>query len=153
MINKEIVDKNTKNPHEALVYRIIDANCNRVREALRVIEEYFRFKPERASMALEVKTIRNRIKIIYSGSNPSKLLYYRDTKTDPFSNDTIEQELKRDGVCGVLTANFKRAQEACRVLEEYLKISSYSQYCVEAKQVRFSLYELEKRVLGNCHEE
>ena len=45
----------------AEVYRILDANINRSREALRVIEEYFRFVRNDSAFAGRTKTCRHKL--------------------------------------------------------------------------------------------
>jgi len=130
-----------------VIYRIIDANLNRLREALRVIEEYFRFIQTNESIAVDLKLLRHSIEELDTGFTREHLLASRDTETDPFAYTTREEELSRRGVTDILTAGFKRSQEAARVLEEYSKVSDKPLLSDRAKQIRFSLYRLEKRIL------
>jgi thiamine-phosphate pyrophosphorylase len=53
----------------------------------------------------------------------------------------------------VLGGNFKRAQEAARVIEEYAKISPAVHLSEKAKAVRFTLYDLEKRFMEKVKHE
>jgi thiamine-phosphate pyrophosphorylase len=53
----------------------------------------------------------------------------------------------------VLSGNFKRAQEAARVIEEYAKISPAAHVSEKAKTIRFSLYDLEKRYMKKATHE
>ena len=68
------------------VFRVLDANLNRLREALRVIEEYFRFFSLDESIAVELKTLRHSLEEIERGAGAPLLLESRDTHSDPFAN-------------------------------------------------------------------
>jgi hypothetical protein len=129
------------------VFRILDANLNRLREALRVIEEYFRFFALDESVAVELKTLRHSLEEIEQGAGALLLLESRDTRSDPFANVNRPEEMGRQTPEQVLSGNFKRAQEAARVIEEYAKISPAAPVSEKAKTVRFSLYDLEKHYM------
>ena len=129
------------------VFRIIDANCNRLREALRVIEEYFRFIASDEKISIQLKQLRHSLEKIDNSLDFLSLLKSRDTKTDPFACIVSKEETNRTTLQDLLAANFKRAQEAARVLEEYSKIIDAVQLCEQAKQIRFSLYAIEKQVM------
>jgi len=160
--------------HNDRIYRILDANCNRLREALRVIEEYFRFVENDKGLAVVLKRLRHVLVEIEDGIGRKKLLGGRNTEDDCFANKNRPEELGRGSVNDVLCANFKRAQEASRVIEEYAKIipcpnekhaldrkndqkrpekavdteSQVSESLSEkAKTIRFTLYSLEKQFL------
>lgn len=129
------------------VYRIIDANLNRSREALRVLEEYFRFVKNDKDLSLAIKDIRHGVSEIASQLNQKDLLNGRNSESDPFSTGSTETEMKRDSLFTVAQAGMKRAQEAFRVLEEYLKLTEYLNLSDLAKSLRFSLYTFEKKVI------
>lgn len=130
------------------VFRILDANCNRLREALRVIEEYFRFIQNLEEPSVVLKTMRHKLITIESDLGSGRLLDARDTATDCFSEGNRPEELHRDGIGSILAANFKRAQEAARVIEEYAKLTDAQASSSVAKEIRFSLYSLEHRYAG-----
>ena len=129
------------------VLRIIDANLNRLREALRVIEEYFRFINGNEDVSIQLKLIRHSLEELDKEFDLENLLKSRDTDTDPFAEKNRKEELYRTDIISILTANFKRSQEAARVLEEYSKITNMSQLSEKAKSIRFTLYALEKKVM------
>ncbi len=122
---------------------VCDANFNRVKEALRVIEDILRFYFQRATLAHRIKIIRLEIgQLAHCYDELNLSVCSRDVAHDSnkFIND--KQEMTRQNVAQVLCANYKRAQEALRVLEEMAKIvpaASAEQF----KILRFSLYELE----------
>ncbi len=136
-------------PDQQTIYRILDANLNRLREALRVIEEFPRFGSGNTALSVKLKTARHALIDIESALGREKLLENRDTDSDPFSRDVRPEELVRAGVEDILVANLKRAQEAARVLEEYGKVSQGRQVPDKAKRIRFLLYSLEKDLRRN----
>ncbi len=79
-----------------------------------------------------------------------KCLFYRKNKYRDIINDvsksTIESELKRDSVIDLIVANFSRVEESSRVLEEALKLASPKDSNL-LKNIRYELYDLEKRFL------
>ena len=135
------------NAHETnAVFRVLDANLNRLREALRVIEEYFRFIAPQPPVAEQLKKLRHDLEELELGFGPQRLLSGRDTDSDPFANLNRPEEMDRATICGVVAANFKRSQEAARVIEEYSKITDVPFLSEKAKTMRFSLYTVEKQM-------
>jgi thiamine-phosphate pyrophosphorylase len=126
------------------VLRIIDVNCNRLREALRVVEEYFRFLSLDEPIASELKRLRHSLQRIEADFGAKQLVASRDTASDPFASVNKPEELARSTPGQLLAANFKRSQEAARTIEEYAKISNHPEASGMAKALRFSLYDLEK---------
>lgn len=132
----------------AHIYRILDANLNRLGEALRVLEEYYRFLEERAGVCAALKKLRHELVLMERHLGKKNLLEHRDTTSDCFSKANTPQELDRGGTMDLLTANFKRSQEATRVIEEYSKITGPREVPDVAKTIRFTLYKLEKDLCG-----
>jgi thiamine-phosphate pyrophosphorylase len=130
------------------IYRIIDANLNRLREALRVIEEYYRFIDNRPAICVKLKKVRHSLIEAEKAVGKERLLSERDTVTDCFAGGSRPEERKRQDSAALLAANFKRGQEAGRVLEEYAKIQGGAIVSDRAKAARFALYELEKDLLS-----
>jgi len=130
---------------EKALLRILDANCNRLREALRVLEEYFRFVVEKEECSVTLKQLRHEIIAVEAGIGVERLLASRNTADDCFASQTRPEELERDGLATLLAANFKRAQEAARVIEEYAKLIEARDASARAKKIRFSVYDLEQQ--------
>jgi len=130
--------------------RIIDANLNRLREGLRVIEEWCRFVIENQSFAMDFKEIRHELVEITNLANWNKdvLLEARDTVNDVGVNNATVLEFNKASEKELLLANFSRCQEALRVLEEYGKLSNVGQ---KFEKIRYRLYTLEKNVM-QCFE-
>jgi len=122
----------------------LDANFNRLREALRVIEEFFRFILEEEKGCVDLKKMRHLLTDMEKSIGSELLLESRDTAGDCFAFHTRPEEMNRVEQGDVLNANFKRAQEASRVIEEYSKLSGADSVSESAKEIRFSLYTLQK---------
>jgi len=129
--------------HQDLALRIIDANLNRLRDALRVIEDTLRFGKANSTLWLKVRKLRNRIIRLYPAKEfYTSFLVSRDSSNDPGRN--TPQKPYKD-ITSILNANFARSSEALRVLEEYSRLLSPTK--IKAiKGIRFSLYEIEKRI-------
>ena len=135
------------------VLRIIDANLNRLREALRVIEEYFRFIAGNEAVSISLKGLRHSLEELEKGFGPSELVASRDVASDPFANENRKEEMGRAKLKDIVCGNFKRAQEAARVIEEYAKISGRPDFSEKAKTLRFSLYSFEKLYMERLSDE
>ena len=124
------------------VLRVLDANANRVREGLRVAEDYCRFVLEDAALSRRLKQLRHAVTTaLIEADRESELTDARDADNDPGKDwpETRTGSRLED----VVTANVKRAQEGLRVLEEFAKASSVPGSAT-FKQLRFDLYTLEK---------
>jgi thiamine-phosphate pyrophosphorylase len=71
-----------QNSDHANVYRILDANANRAREALRVAEEAARFALERPDLAEALKRLRHDLRAALARLDSHQLLSARDTAGD-----------------------------------------------------------------------
>jgi thiamine-phosphate pyrophosphorylase len=121
--------------------RIIDANLNRLREGLRVIEDIKRYGFNDATTAGAIKTLRHQVRL----DDYEALLGSRDSENDVLKPST-KSEAKRTDLSHIVIANIKRAQESARVLEELLKLHSPDQ-AERFKQIRYALYTIEKDLL------
>jgi len=122
----------------------LDVNFNRLREALRVIEEFFRFILEDEKSSIDLKKMRHLLTDMEKRIGHELLLESRDIAGDCFAFHTKPEEMNRTEYSDVLNANFKRAQEASRVIEEYSKLSGANNVSENAKEIRFSLYSIQK---------
>jgi thiamine-phosphate pyrophosphorylase len=71
----------------------------------------------------------------------------RRSETDPGRDDRFDRARRRN-LDDVLLANFKRAEESARVLEEVLKVSDRT-LALRMKATRFRLYDLEKQAVSD----
>lgn len=132
------------------IYRILDANFNRASEGLRVVEEIARFVLEDVFLVRSLKEARHSLGQAAKGM-PFSLLEFRGSEGDVGASLTTISEDKRENICSIVLANFRRAQEAVRVLEEFGKLIDAKQ-ASSFKGLRFKLYGLEKEVRGRLDE-
>jgi thiamine-phosphate pyrophosphorylase len=126
------------------INRILDANLNRAREGLRVIEEYYRFLQEDKSQSQAYKDLRHVItSIIKTYLNQEDLIQARNVSRDVLATEYQDSEGRRDRAEDVLKANVQRVKESLRVLEEYGKMIN-SDLGKAFQTLRFRIYELEK---------
>ena len=104
-----------------VLYRIIDANFNRAREALRVMEEYCRFGLNHSGLAGKAKQCRHRLCEAISKLDSVKLICSRDVAGDVGRELKVEGQLSRQSIEDCFTAAAKRASEALRTLAESIQ--------------------------------
>ncbi|QDF30334.1 thiamine-phosphate pyrophosphorylase [Halarcobacter anaerophilus] len=117
--------------------RIIDANLNRLREGIRVVEDIFRYVYDDKPIASKLKSLRHLARI----DEYTTILSTRDVENDVL-RESIKSEQNRTDLFSILIANFKRAQESARVLEELSKLISIKA-SENFKYIRYELYSLE----------
>ena len=121
--------------------RLLDANLNRLREGIRVVEDIFRYILDDKITSSKLKNLRHLSRIdIYE-----QLLNSRDIKNDVLKIST-KSEQSRDNLKDILISNFKRAQESARVLEEFTKLISIDD-SENFKNIRYELYDIEKDIV------
>lgn len=134
-------------------WRIIDANLNRASEGLRVLDDVARFVLNDAKLSKELRTIRHDITDAARGVT-AELLRHRDSEEDVGTE--AEATPKKD-MAALARANFKRVQEALRVLEETAKLPEARSKLDSDRfrKARFATYALEKQMtpkLSRCTE-
>jgi thiamine-phosphate pyrophosphorylase len=130
-------------PTEFSIHRILDANLDRAREGLRIIEEWCRFGLNQRDLTDQIKHLRQTL----AQWHTPELRLARDTPGDPGVDLTHPQEAQRHTLVDVLQANFCRVQEALRVLEEYGKLYK-SEFAAVCKSMRYQVYTLESELMG-----
>ena len=123
------------------LFRVCDANLNRLKEGIRVIEDIARYIHNDKKLASRLKKIRHQSNI----DDLQNFLASRDSINDVL-RPTIESEMNRDSLESIIIANYKRAQESSRVLEEMYKIIR-PELSENFKSIRYELYALEKENL------
>jgi len=128
---------------QAAVCRILDANLDRAREGLRIVEEWCRFGLGSARLSEECKQLRQEL----ASWHTAEIRAARDTPGDPGTELTHPQEQQRASIDVLLQANFCRVEEALRVLEEYGKLY-HPKMGGAFKQMRYRVYTLESSLIG-----
>ncbi|MFO0851177.1 MAG: thiamine phosphate synthase [Gemmataceae bacterium] len=123
--------------------RVVDANLNRAREALRVLDDYCRFVLNDATLTDEVKGLRHELAEASAGL---PLLAARDTVGDVGTVVTAGGEYVRRSPAEVAAVNLKRLQEALRSVEEYGKVFG-PELGRRVERVRYRSYTLERAVV------
>lgn len=129
-----------------MLFRVIDANLNRLKEGVRVVEDIARYLHNDKELASKLKTIRHQAII----GEYVLLLESRDSINDVLRT-TIKSEMNRSNLQDIIIANYKRAQESARVLEELFKIEK-PEYSETFKTIRYNLYTLEKESISYYRE-
>lgn len=124
------------------INRIIDANLNRAREGLRVVEELARMVLEDGALQKKIKEMRHQITLAEKSLNHLKILKNRAAGEDPGAKVTTRTESKRKQLSDLGRANLRRCQEALRVLEEFTKFEE-TVASRKFKALRFTAYDLE----------
>ena len=126
------------------IFRILDANANRAREALRVLEDYARFALDDQTLCGELKSLRHELVELLKPILATAVLW-RDTPNDVGTEVRIEAEQVREGTSDVIIAAGKRLGEALRTLEEYVKTLNPPTAC-GIERLRYRFYEIEQRL-------
>ncbi len=127
---------------EPALYRILDANLDRAREGLRIIEEWCRFGLDDGQLTALCKQLRQEL----ARWHTPVLKAARDTSADVGTQLTHAAEATRTDVEQVLVVNLCRVQEALRVLEEYGKVY-HPDLGATCKQMRYQVYALESKLM------
>ena len=122
--------------------RILDANANRAREALRVMEDAARFALDDAKLCGRLKSVRHDLREALSDFEPGWLEVNRDTPGDVGTSIAQAHETSRAGLVDVVTAAGKRLTEALRVIEETSKTLK-PQVARRIEAIRYRAYEAE----------
>ena len=125
--------------------RLLDANLDRAREGLRVLEDWARFGLDRGDLVVRTKDMRQRLGRLHRDAYK----FARHTATDPAAGLGHPAQAERSTPSAVVGANAGRVQEALRVLEEFGR-SSDPLLAEEASALRYLLYDLEVDLLQAC---
>lgn len=126
------------------VLRLLDANANRAREALRVVEDYARFVLDDADLSGVLKELRHDLTAA-TRSFVAEAILHRDTPNDVGTGIKTEAELSRADVAEVVVAAGKRLGEALRAIEEFLKTTSPPD-AAKIEKLRYAFYDIEHRL-------
>lgn len=129
------------------VARILDANANRAREALRILEETARFHLGDALLTRLAKELRHDLTSALRQALPATtLVRSREVEQDVGTTLSAAGESHRPSLRAVVEANARRLQEALRSLEEYGKVLS-PELGRSLEQIRYRSYTLERALL------
>jgi len=130
------------------IKRVIDANLNRTKEGLRVLEEISRFILDDKQTTQRIKQIRSDVGL---KAKELDFVAFRESAGDVGRKLFSKGEAQRSTIKDIAMANAKRTEESLRVLEEFLKIikPDMSKFF---KDLRYETYEIEKILLEKIDE-
>lgn len=126
------------------VLKVIDANFNRCKEGLRVVEDILRFILVDDNLRKTSRRLRHSLDKFAVEILTSAILS-RNSRKDP-GKKCDHLEMKRKDVTSLLYINLQRVKESLRVLEEFFKLT-IPRRASEIKKIRYQIYELEKKIL------
>jgi thiamine-phosphate pyrophosphorylase len=127
-------------------YRIVDANFNRAREALRVMEEYCRFALNCGALSERAKGLRHEFCAAVAKLDTGRLIAGRDTVGDVGVGQKVEGQLERATLKDSFTAAAKRVTEALRALSETVRVEDKA-VAEAVERLRYAAYTLEKDIV------
>ena len=127
-------------------YRILDANFNRAREALRVVEEYCRFVLNSGALSERAKRLRHELCAAVGRLDAGRLIAGRDTLGDVGVGAKVEGQLERATLKDCFTAGAKRLTEALRVFAEVVQAENKA-VAEAVERLRYEAYTLEKDIM------
>ena len=130
------------------IARIIDANFNRAREGIRVLEDSVRFIQDNRELAKKLKDIRHGITDAVRGFDLTReeLLDARNSESDVGRTLEGELESKRTNLNEIIASNFARIEESLRAIEEFGKLLD-TESARKIKDLRYKVYTLEKNFI------
>lgn len=127
------------------VLRILDANANRAREGLRVLEEHARLVLDDAELTGRIKRARHALAVAVGGLGATRLLAARNIEGDVGTTITTAAERSRGEPGDVARAAAGRLTESLRCIEEYGKLVDPSA-AGEIERLRYEAYAIEQAV-------
>ncbi|MBX9738388.1 MAG: thiamine phosphate synthase [Phycisphaerales bacterium] len=129
--------------------RIIDANLNRAREGLRVVEDVARFHLNDSALCERIKVARHALQqcVEAAGWTEFELQSARDTPGDVGTTIKVDTELTRSSMRDVAIAAGKRVGEALRSIEEAAKIRGGGGGSAGIEGLRYRVYDIEKAIV------
>ncbi len=130
-------------PSNNRIAQLIDANLDRAREGLRVMEDWCRFGLKRSDLSIQIKDWRQQLGVHHHNIYRKARL----TSNDPAMGISHPFQKTRATPEAVFIANSSRVQEALRVIEEFTRITD-PKLCEIATKIRYETYEIEIKVLN-----
>ena len=106
---------NITQPEDLRIFQIIDANLDRAREGLRVLEDWARFALGKEDFVIRIKNFRQIL-----GKNHLEIYKIsRNHIEDQSKGLSHIEQIKRKRPSKIISSNSARVQEALRVIEEF----------------------------------
>ncbi|AIQ95582.1 thiamine phosphate synthase [Prochlorococcus sp. MIT 0604] len=139
-----MLNSNTTNAEDLRIYQIIDANLDRAREGLRVLEDWARFGLGNEKQVERIKNFRQ----ILGKNHLEVYKQSRNHTEDKCKGITHQEQNNRKTSEQIISSNSGRVQEALRVIEEFSRIHNYELSKI-ASGIRYEIYTLEVDLLSS----
>jgi len=136
-------NSNPSKPEDLRIFQIIDANLDRAREGLRVLEDWGRFGLGENDCVKRIKNFRQIL-----GKN--HLEVYKQSRNyiaDECKGLTHQEQINRKTPEQIISSNASRVQEALRVIEEFSRPNNHELSKI-ASEIRYAIYTLEIDLLN-----
>jgi thiamine-phosphate pyrophosphorylase len=127
------------------MFRLIDANLNRLSEGLRLLEDVARFILNDADLSSRLKIMRHDL-LPSDSTFQLTLLNARDSEGDVTAFS--KEKMSRADLNDVIAANARRVAESLRVLEEVSKLPDSGLDPMQFKRARFDMYTIARTLSG-----
>ena len=134
---------NLTEPEDLRISQIIDANLDRAREGLRVLEDWARFGLGKDNLVIRIKNFRQIL-----GKNHLEI--YKKSRNhiaDQCKGLSHEEQINRKTPEKIISSNSARVQEALRVIEEFTRLNNHNLSKIAA-EIRYEIYTLEIELLN-----
>jgi len=138
-----MLNSNTTNAEDLRIYQIIDANLDRAREGLRVLEDWARFGLGGNDFVKRIKNFRQIL-------GKHHLEIYKQSRNfieDECKGLTHQEQSERKAPDQIISSNAARVQEALRVIEEFSRLQNH-ELSKLASEMRYEIYTLEVDLLS-----
>ena len=138
-----MLNSNPTDAEDLRVYQIIDANLDRAREGLRVLEDWARFGLGKEKFVEKIKNFRqilgkNHLEVYKQSRNHIEDKCKGLIHQEQFNRKTSEQ---------IISSNSARVQEALRVIEEFSRLQNHELSKI-ASEIRYEIYTIEIDLLS-----
>ncbi len=138
-----MVNSNSKDSEDLRIYQIIDANLDRAREGLRVLEDWARFGLGKERYVKRIKNFRQIL-----GKNHLEI--YKQSRNhieDKCQGLAHQEQINRNTSEQIISSNSGRVQEALRVIEEFSRLHNHELSKI-ASEIRYEIYTIEINLLN-----
>ncbi len=132
--------------HDLQILRILDVNLNRLREGLRVVEDFCRLAIEHRMLTGLLKDFRHEVSVASTRYLKPSMIAARDTPGDLGTSLTTPSEYLRESPAQIAVINAKRIGESLRTLEEYGKAVSV-EFAKMCESLRYRFYSIEQMLV------
>ena len=136
-------NSNPIQPEDLRISQIIDANLDRAREGLRVLEDWARFGLGKEDLVIRIKNFRQ----ILGKHHLEIYKIARNHIEDQCKGLSHVEQTNRKSPSKIISSNSGRVQEALRVIEEFSK-NHNNKLSKIASEIRYEIYSLETELLN-----